>query len=125
MTLAIMTRASLGHTGQPLSAGRLTQTIYALVILAAAFRIAAACARLGSFSAARSRRSLDRQLLGLCDRIRTAIVAAEFAFGRIGVPHVGGCATMSKVPARGSPRVQSVRLSVFSTQTSIPDASID
>jgi uncharacterized protein involved in response to NO len=44
MTLAIMTRASLGHTGQPLSAGRLTQTIYALVILAAAFRIAAAFA---------------------------------------------------------------------------------
>jgi uncharacterized protein involved in response to NO len=44
MTLAIMTRASLGHTGQPLSADRLTQTIYALVILAAAFRIGAAFA---------------------------------------------------------------------------------
>jgi uncharacterized protein involved in response to NO len=42
MTLAVMTRASLGHTGQPLSADSLTQAIYALVIAAAAVRIAAA-----------------------------------------------------------------------------------
>jgi uncharacterized protein involved in response to NO len=42
MTLAVMTRASLGHTGQPLSADWLTQVIYALVIAAAAVRIAAA-----------------------------------------------------------------------------------
>lgn len=41
MTLAVMTRASLGHTGQPLSADWLTQAIYAVVILAAAARIAA------------------------------------------------------------------------------------
>lgn len=42
MTLAIMTRASLGHTGQPLTAAPLTQGIYAAVIAAAILRIAAA-----------------------------------------------------------------------------------
>lgn len=42
MTLAIMTRASLGHTGRPLSADWITHVIYGLVILAALFRIAAA-----------------------------------------------------------------------------------
>ena len=42
MTLAIMTRASLGHTGWPLYAGRLTQAIYAFVVMAALVRIAAA-----------------------------------------------------------------------------------
>lgn len=41
MTLAIMTRASLGHTGQALAAGPLTQAIYAAVLLAAFLRIAA------------------------------------------------------------------------------------
>lgn len=43
MTLAVMTRATLGHTGQPLQAGAATQAIYALVVVAAALRIAAAC----------------------------------------------------------------------------------
>ena len=42
MTLAIMTRASLGHTGRALAAGRLTQAIYLLVVAAALLRIAAA-----------------------------------------------------------------------------------
>jgi uncharacterized protein involved in response to NO len=42
MTLAVMTRASLGHTGQPLEAGLATQAIYALVLLAALLRIVAA-----------------------------------------------------------------------------------
>jgi uncharacterized protein involved in response to NO len=41
MTLAVMTRASLGHTGYPLKAGLLTQAIYAAVVLAAILRIAA------------------------------------------------------------------------------------
>ena len=41
MTLAVMTRATLGHTGQPLQAGRATQTIYALVLMAALLRIGA------------------------------------------------------------------------------------
>jgi uncharacterized protein involved in response to NO len=44
MTLAIMTRASLGHTGRALAAGRLTQAIYLLVGVAAVLRIAAAFA---------------------------------------------------------------------------------
>ena len=42
MTLAVMTRASLGHTGQPLVASAATQAIYLLVILAAVVRIAGA-----------------------------------------------------------------------------------
>ena len=39
MTLAVMTRASLGHTGRPLSAGPITQAIYALITIAAVLRI--------------------------------------------------------------------------------------
>jgi uncharacterized protein involved in response to NO len=42
MTIAVMTRATLGHTGQPLQAGRATQAIYALLIAAALVRIVAA-----------------------------------------------------------------------------------
>ncbi len=41
MTLAIMTRATLGHTGRPLTAGPATQAIYALVLIGAALRVAA------------------------------------------------------------------------------------
>jgi uncharacterized protein involved in response to NO len=39
MTLAVMTRASLGHTGRPLVAGSGTQAIYVLVTLAALLRV--------------------------------------------------------------------------------------
>lgn len=42
MTLAVMTRASLGHTGQPLVASGPTQAIYAAVVVAALARICAA-----------------------------------------------------------------------------------
>ena len=42
MTLAIMTRASLGHTGQPLTAGVGTQAIYLFAFCAATLRIVAA-----------------------------------------------------------------------------------
>lgn len=42
MTLAVMTRATLGHTGQPLRAGGATQIIYAAVVVAAITRIVAA-----------------------------------------------------------------------------------
>lgn len=41
MTLAVMTRASLGHTGKALSASALTQAIYAAVVIAALARICA------------------------------------------------------------------------------------
>jgi uncharacterized protein involved in response to NO len=44
MTLAVMTRASLGHTGRALHASNGTQAIYAAIVLAAAARIAAALA---------------------------------------------------------------------------------
>ncbi|MCC6947731.1 MAG: NnrS family protein [Bradyrhizobiaceae bacterium] len=39
MTLAVMTRASLGHTGQPLAASAGTQAIYAFVVIAALARV--------------------------------------------------------------------------------------
>ena len=42
MTLAVMTRATLGHTGQTLTASPATQAIYLLAITAALLRIAAA-----------------------------------------------------------------------------------
>lgn len=42
MTMAVMTRASLGHTGQGLTASPMTQAIYACLLLAALLRIAAA-----------------------------------------------------------------------------------
>jgi uncharacterized protein involved in response to NO len=41
MTLAVMTRASLGHTGRPLIASRGTQIIYLAVVIAALSRLAA------------------------------------------------------------------------------------
>ena len=44
MTLAVMTRATLGHSGQALTAGRGTLLIYACVSLAALLRVAAAIA---------------------------------------------------------------------------------
>ena len=42
MTLAVMTRATLGHTGQALHAGPATQAIYACVLLGALLRVCAA-----------------------------------------------------------------------------------
>lgn len=41
MTLAVMTRATLGHTGQPLAAGPGTVAIYAALVSAVAARVAA------------------------------------------------------------------------------------
>jgi uncharacterized protein involved in response to NO len=41
MTLAVMTRASLGHTGRALAAGRGTVAVYALVTVAAILRLGA------------------------------------------------------------------------------------
>jgi uncharacterized protein involved in response to NO len=41
MTLAVMTRASLGHTGRSLTAGPGTTTIYVLITLAAILRLLA------------------------------------------------------------------------------------
>ena len=42
MTLAVMTRASLGHTGHALAASAVTQAIYAAIVIAALARIGAA-----------------------------------------------------------------------------------
>lgn len=47
MTLAVMTRASLGHTGRPLVASRTTQAVYAAVVAAATARVAMAFAEDG------------------------------------------------------------------------------
>jgi uncharacterized protein involved in response to NO len=50
MTLAVMTRASLGHTGQALRAGNGLRAIYAAILLAAVARIFAALAPQWSFA---------------------------------------------------------------------------
>jgi uncharacterized protein involved in response to NO len=42
MTIAVMTRASLGHTGQALSASIATQLVYAAIVIAALARVCAA-----------------------------------------------------------------------------------
>jgi uncharacterized protein involved in response to NO len=42
MTLAVMTRATLGHTGRALVAGRATSALYCAIALAVALRVAAA-----------------------------------------------------------------------------------
>jgi uncharacterized protein involved in response to NO len=42
MTLAVMTRATLGHTAQPLQAGIATQFIYGLIFVSAVLRVIAA-----------------------------------------------------------------------------------
>jgi uncharacterized protein involved in response to NO len=44
MILAVMTRATLGHTGRALAADRATITLYVMVTLAAATRVGAAWA---------------------------------------------------------------------------------
>jgi uncharacterized protein involved in response to NO len=44
MTLAVMTRATLGHTGRPLRAGPATQAVYGCVLVSALLRIVAALA---------------------------------------------------------------------------------
>ena len=41
MTLAVMTRATLGHTGQPLTAGRGTAAVYLFVVIATGTRLLA------------------------------------------------------------------------------------
>ncbi len=41
MTLAVMSRATLGHTGQPLTASLMTQAIYVAIVVAALARICA------------------------------------------------------------------------------------
>jgi uncharacterized protein involved in response to NO len=41
MTLAVMTRATLGHTGRPLKAGPGTVAIYVMVVLSVTARLAA------------------------------------------------------------------------------------
>ncbi len=49
MTLAVMTRATLGHTGHALRAGQGTKLVYGSIVLAALARIAAALAPQWSF----------------------------------------------------------------------------
>jgi uncharacterized protein involved in response to NO len=48
MTLAVMTRASLGHTGRALSADGVTRAVYVLITLAALLRLAAPLAGAGA-----------------------------------------------------------------------------
>ncbi|NIZ10064.1 NnrS family protein [Pseudooceanicola sp. HF7] len=49
MTVAVMMRATMGHTGRPLQAGRALTTAFALVFTAAIFRVAGPGVALGRF----------------------------------------------------------------------------
>jgi uncharacterized protein involved in response to NO len=118
MTLAVMTRATLGHTGRALAAGPATTAIYALITLAAAARIGAAFA---AAAAAAGRRRLDRRLRAV--RMGLRADAADAAHRRVntGPRHFsirtatcvqsapGGCAisprqrSMKMVDGRSSP----------------------
>jgi uncharacterized protein involved in response to NO len=49
LTIAVMTRATLGHSGQPLTADRLTVVMYALVFTAALIRVLAPYAGLSHY----------------------------------------------------------------------------
>ena len=66
MTIAVMSRAALGHTGRALIASPAAQAVYALVFIAAIARIYAALAPEHGFVGAAFRRlRLDRRLLRL------------------------------------------------------------
>lgn len=70
MTLAVMTRASRGHTGRPLAADRSVQAIYLLINLAALLRVSAAAG------------SLNPALLS------ASVIAWSLAFGLFAVTHL-------------------------------------
>jgi uncharacterized protein involved in response to NO len=75
ITLAVMSRASLGHTGQQLKASVTTQAIYASVIVAAIARI---CAVLETSHALAlllvAAFCLVRRISGICDLLRVDFV---------------------------------------------------
>lgn len=70
MTLAVMTRASRGHTGRALAADRSVQAIYLLINLAALLRVSAAAG------------SLNPALLS------ASVIAWSLAFGLFAVTHI-------------------------------------
>lgn len=70
MTLAVMTRASRGHTGRALAADRSVQAIYLLINLAALLRVSAAAG------------SLNPALLS------ASVIAWSLAFGLFALTHV-------------------------------------
>ena len=81
MTLAVMTRASLGHTGQALSAGRGTQAIYLFALCAAVLRIIASLRRFAVAHGVR-RRCLDRGVRRICVALRSNAVSTASGLGR-------------------------------------------
>ena len=86
MTLAVMTRASLGHTGQPLIAGAGTQAIYLFAFCAAMLRIVAAFD--GSMVLDRAReRGLGRGLRRLCAYLRAISGGLAASLGRSKLTH--------------------------------------
>lgn len=78
MTLAVMTRASLGHTGRPLSADGPTLAIYALVTLAALLRL------LGPFAGAHA--VLVTSFAGLAWTAAFATFAIHYGRMLVGAP---------------------------------------
>ena len=75
MILAVMTRATLGHTGRPLHADAMTITIFILVTAAAGLRVVSAWPVNAQVeSAGRCRPDLDRRVRTVCRAIRTDAV---------------------------------------------------
>jgi hypothetical protein len=70
MTLAVMTRATLGHTGRVLAAGAMTSAIYALVTAAALLRVAAPPAERVCTAYGSRRRRMDGDLRRVRDSLR-------------------------------------------------------
>ena len=83
MTLAVMSRATLGHTGQPLTASRATEAIYLAIIVAALARVCAVIEPgLQRAPAASGRVRLGRRLLRLRDHRSDRCWPAPIAGGR-------------------------------------------
>ncbi len=73
MTLAVMSRATLGHTGQQLTASIATQAIYASIVVAALARICAVLEPSHSCRCCMLRRSLGGGVPGLRCLLRAGV----------------------------------------------------
>ena len=117
MTLAVMTRASLGHTGSALDASAMTQAIYAAVVIAALARICASLQpALERAAAAYLGRRLGHRFFRLCRCLRaiarsgTAIESSMISSagnGWFGLPLSSRCHTGSPSGNAGASSLRS------------------
>ena len=111
MILAVMTRATLGHTGRVLRADKATMAIYALVSASALLRIVAAWVVDGQMDTVRGRRAgMGRRLRTVPRRVRPDAVGARGDDAAI-LHRQQGCMRMKAVvcEAFGGPEVLALR----------------